>query len=177
MRLAAKNQRTSFYFLLQRKCFCHIVLHPWFEGMSSTKSSRLFLVPFTRAFPVFTSTASHPRPTIPFLSLNSCPSDCWAGQHAQHCVGNKVCSDQCSTHSTAPVSKRVEKRGSDTQTDARLQTMAGTTSTDHSVHLLGWEAFHGIFKNTISPGLNFSPIVSPRMSYAKCWALSWDFLS
>lgn len=111
MRLAAKNQCTSFYFLLQRKCFCHIVLHPWFEGTSSTKSSRLFLVPFTRAFPVSTSTASHPRPTIPFLSLNSCPSDCWAGQRAQHCVGNKVCSDRCSTHSTAPVSKRVEKRG------------------------------------------------------------------
>lgn len=147
MRLAEKNQCTSFDFLLQRKCFCHIVLHHWFEGMFSTKSSRLCLVPFTRAFPVFTPMASHPCPTIPFLSLNSCPSDCWAGQCAQHCVGSKVCSHQCSTHGTAPVSKCVEKWGAQTHKpmqDCKLW-LAPSALTTVSIYWVG-KYFMGFLK-------------------------------
>lgn len=136
---------TSFYFLLQRKCFCHIALHHWFEGMFSTKSSRLFLVPFTRAFPILhpwhhIHAPRHSFPVIELvpqwlLSRIGCTALCWE---------QGVPWSMQYTQSKFPSVQR--RGGSDTQTEARLQTVTGTISTDHSVQLVGWEVFHGIFK-------------------------------
>lgn len=134
-----KNQCTSFYFLLQQKCFCHIILHHWFEGMFSTKTSRLFLVPFTWEFPISHSWHHiHPPSPIPFLSFNSCPKwllsrILWAAQGWEQGRQPSHCFQEC--------------REEGIQTHKLMQEckLWLVPSAQTSVHLVRWEVFHGIF--------------------------------
>lgn len=133
----------------------------------------LFFLPGNFPLPIHGITFVPP----PSCHLTHAPCDCWAGECERHCVGNR-CAVLSAAHSPATVSGCVEKRGFRHTDYGRLQTMTGTISTNHnSVHSVGWEVFHGIFKNIIAPGLDFSSMVAPRMSYTKCWAVVPGFLS
>lgn len=105
--LTQKNHFTSFYFLLQRKCFCHIILLSliWRDKLSTKNWAFHILHPRHHI-------RCPPTPTPHCFPAIELTHQMIAEQETeQHCAGNKVFSDKWNTHNTVTASSCVEKRG------------------------------------------------------------------